>query len=854
MRRRLPAIRVFWPRVFGIPFFVLLVVTSALSAQTTFTVNATDDANDGTCDATHCSLREAITAANQIEGEKLIAFDIAGPAPHTIRPTSGLPSIESGVTLDGTTEPDFAGSPVVELDGSIAGTAHGLSIVLSNNTIRGLVINRFALNGIAVETDATANVIEGCYIGTDVAGSAALGNGNAGVLIGQARDNTVGGSSAAQRNVISGNIEGVTIVDVTATGNRVIGNYIGTNASGDAAIPNNVGVLLLAPDNTVGGAAAGEGNVISGNTFSGVDLWSPDATGNVVLGNHIGLDATGSVAIANEMGVRLNDAANNTIGGTAAGARNLISGNTGIGVLFLGADASGNVVQGNYIGTDVRGREAIPNHSGVLLWSPDNTIGGTAAGAGNVISGNTFAGIDMGEDTRGTVIQGNYIGTDATGSMQLGNALGIFVNHAPDNTIGGPGAGAANVISGNFGDAIHVNGPKATGTLIHGNYIGANPEGQDWVGNYGTGITLFDGASGTIIGGAASGAGNIIAHNGAKGVVLQPDAGTGNVIRGNAIFGNNQLAIDLGNDGSTPNDPGDEDTGPNEYQNYPTLSARRTGSGAAVTAELDSRPGGTYAIEVFSNDACEPSQTGNATVLVSTAALTTDASGHGSVSVTVGDVGAEAVLAATATDADGNTSELGTCAELSDFEVEIAPWTRIVTPGESVAYSVTVSAERGSFDAAVALSCSGLPSGAQCSFSESEVTPGSGESVSTMTVSTTAPSSALLAPVPGASRWRRPWSGEGSSPVLPGIWVVMLFVAGAGLVLVRTRGRLVRWGRVLLGGLVLAAVLQVGCGDGDGGTEPLPPTGGTPTGSYEITVSGTVGSLVHTATTNLTVE
>ena len=196
---------------------------SGLSAQTTFTVNTTDDLDDGTCDAGHCSLREAITAANWTPVGGIIHFSIPGAGPHTIQPLAALPALEGDVIIDGTSEPDFAGTPVIELDGSLAGGAHGLDLVGSQNLIRGLVINRFPWNGISINTDCTFNVIEGNFIGTDVTGTLDLGNGNAGVLIGQAANNTVGGTTAAARNLISGNLEGVTIVDPTATGNVVAG-------------------------------------------------------------------------------------------------------------------------------------------------------------------------------------------------------------------------------------------------------------------------------------------------------------------------------------------------------------------------------------------------------------------------------------------------------------------------------------------------------------------------------------------------------------------------------------------------------------------------------------------------------
>jgi CSLREA domain-containing protein len=145
-------------------------------------VNATDDVDDGACDASHCSLREAIIAANALPGADFIGFDISGAAPYTIAPTSPLPTIIDSVTIDGTTEPDFAGAPIVEISGANLGLVDGLTISSGGSTIRGLVINRFGGDAIKILIGG-GNVVEGCYIGTDVSGAIDLGNGQNGVHI-----------------------------------------------------------------------------------------------------------------------------------------------------------------------------------------------------------------------------------------------------------------------------------------------------------------------------------------------------------------------------------------------------------------------------------------------------------------------------------------------------------------------------------------------------------------------------------------------------------------------------------------------------------------------------------------------
>lgn len=505
------------------------------SVASTFTVNSTTDTSDaipgnGVCNdgSGNCTLRAAIEEANASAGADMINFGI-GSGAVTISLGFVLPQITETLTLDGTTQPGFAGSPLVEISGAgVSPGQDGFAIQADNCVVRGFVINRFAglpnfgsgidlLNssnsiiegnfigtgvsgtgalanetgvmiaggtgntvggtvaaarnlisgnndaGVVIGSDA--NLVLGNFIGTDAAGGAALGNGQGGIRVGAVPNNTIGGTAAGARNLISGNAgDGVRFNNVGGvTGNLVQGNFIGTNATGNAPIPNDAGVFFNGSDITVGGTTPAAGNLISSNAGSGVQI-NTSATNNAVQGNFIGTNAAGLAALPNgENGVSVTDAPNNQIGGTAAGARNLISGNQLTGVVVFGATATGNTIQGNFVGTDVTGNSALPNANvGILInGAPNNTIGGTIAGAGNLISGHTVnffsVGIEVQAGSSGTQIQGNLIGTNAAGTAAIPNNSGVFVISS-NNAIGGASAAARNVISGNANIGVAIGG------------------------------------------------------------------------------------------------------------------------------------------------------------------------------------------------------------------------------------------------------------------------------------------------------------------------------------------------------------------------------------------------------------
>ena len=327
-------------------FSCLFITAESAAAQMTYTVTNTNNAGSG-------SLRQAILDANananvDASTPDLIHFNISGTGPFTISPTSALPTITDPVIIDGLTQPGASCSSwpptlLIELNGTSAGSGvNGLTITAGNSIVRGLVINRFTGNanndGIEISANGS-NVIECNLIGTNVAGTTDLGNSGNGMLVSNATSNTIGGTTSGARNLISGNnAVGIRISGSSSTGNLVQGNFIGTNAAGTSALGNSAG----------------------------------------------------GVAIASS-------ASNNTIGGTASGAGNVISGNTGgSGVDGIEVElSSGNFIQGNYIGIDVTGTLDLGNGgNGILIdRSSTTTIGGTLAAARNVISGNNTAGI-----------------------------------------------------------------------------------------------------------------------------------------------------------------------------------------------------------------------------------------------------------------------------------------------------------------------------------------------------------------------------------------------------------------------------------------------------------------------------
>lgn len=610
-------------------FGVLCFVGSA--AADTFTVINTDDSGAG-------SLRMAITDANahaniDADTPDIIAFAIPGAGVHTIAPVSPLPAITDPVVIDGYTQTGASANTSavgnnavlhVELAGeSLTGAVIAFDLDGGKSTVRGLVIHGFGISPAAfagsgaIRIASDENVVAGNFLGSNVTGDAALPN-SFGVSVDSGMDNLVGGVTPADRNLFASDAtdssaSGRTGIQVRTTqgGTRIQGNYIGTNAAGTAALGNFRGIDVVGFDGadlTIGGITSnpgrGAGNVISGNSslggISNDGIYIANRPGDLMIqGNLIGLNAAGTAALPNGVS----------------------------GINF---------------------QDAVPGSSTLL-------VGGTVSGARNVIYDNRIAGIVS--NAIGLTVQGNFIGTNITGTTKLGGGGGIGITISGTATIGGTAAGAGNVISCD-GLGIRVYGGTLT---IQGNYFGTAADGVSPLPSY-QGLSVENDAVATV-GGVAAGAGNVIANHTFAGVTVKDTAHV--AIRHNSIYDNgmdpttiSHLGIDLSGDEVTPNDPGDTDSGPNNLQNFPVIaSATVSGGMIAITGSLNSHASTTYNLEFFANDHINTLGYGEGKNFLGTASVTTNATGNANFSVSFPVAAGAPHVTATATDPNGNTSE-----------------------------------------------------------------------------------------------------------------------------------------------------------------------------------------------------
>ena len=377
-----------------------------------------------------------------------------------------------------------------------------------------------------------------------------------------------------------------------------------------------------------GGNTMLRGLVIINATGHGVELQG--LGGNVLEGNYIGMAADGVTPAANTgHGIVVTSAPNNRIGGPSLQQRNLISKNTakgaGGGIFLVGG--GGNVIQGNFIGTDITGMVEHPNEArGIALsGSSNNLIGGPGPGEGNLIAGNRATGVRMLGGSSHNTVQNNFLGVNRTVTAFIPNDRGVQIRAGDGNKVLG------NVIVGNTYDGVLIWG--GTNTLVEGNSIAFNGFGPigdpQEAGYFGVWVS----------------------------------SGTGNRVVSNQIWGNYHIGINLNNDAITINDAGDGDGGGNNAQNYPALtSATRSAANTTIMGRLNSSPNGTFRVQFFANPACDSTGVGEGQHFVGETSVTTDASGFAAIATVVGGVlPAGWVVTSTATDAAGNTSEFSGC-------------------------------------------------------------------------------------------------------------------------------------------------------------------------------------------------
>jgi len=561
------------------------------------------------------------SSGNVIEGN-YIGLDSAG--------SNAIPNAWAGVNFFGATQGNLVG-----------GTAAGAANFISGNSLQGVLLQ---------DPGTDNNLVLGNDIGINVS-AVAVPNGGAGVaIVGGAQANTVGGTSPSMRNVISGNtLQGVAIGNPNANGNIVQGNYIGVDPSGSNAIPNGwAGVNCYggAQGNLVGGTTSGAGNLISGNGLQGIIFQDSGTDDNLAQGNYIGLNVTGNAAVPNgAAGVAIVDGAqSNIVGGTLPSMRNVICGNVNQGVAI--GNTSANVVQGNYIGVDPSGNTAIPNAwAGVDMFggAQGNLIGGTAAGARNVISGNASQGVVIGQaGTESNFIQGNYIGLNAAGTAGVPNTWsGVeMYNGAQFNLIGG-GPGARNIISGNGNYGVYIHNTNCAGNLVQGNTIGLNAAGNAQPNTW-AGVAMFDNTQSNQIGGTAIGNANLIVDNLLDGVQLFDATTTDNSVRGNSIYGNGGVGIGVY-------------SGANNSQTTPMLTSAVLATNTVVSGSLTSAASTVFHLDFYAN----PSPQTQAQTYLGARDVTTGSGGTVSFSANLGAIVPKGqIITATATDPSGNTSPL----------------------------------------------------------------------------------------------------------------------------------------------------------------------------------------------------
>ena len=494
--------------------------------RSVFPVTTSDDSGAG-------SLRAEIALANAdpiANGPDIIEASTSGIG--TINLLSTLPAVtRADVTIEGL---NIDGSNISSSNGP--GVYNGLTIQGTGDAATDLGVSGFSGTGILVMAGSV-----------QITQSQIVDNGADGV--------DVNGSSAViSANLISGNQgNGLAVSGPGGANALIFSNIVGLTAAGNAAEANGgSGVVISGSSgNTIGGTAAGAGNVLSGNGQFGIEL--SGSSNNLMINNTVGMTADLSTALGNGInGINIeNGSTSNTIGGTGQDDGNRIvctdPGFAAIGIGNNGDGSNDNLIEGNTVNLTADGSSSLGVGNGIYIGSDHNTVGGTAVGARNVVVGaGGYTAIWLNSSgSFDNLIEGNYLGTTLDGSASADGGVGMSIDSANDNTIGGDAVGAGNVISGNGGPGIDFQ--NANGNVVAGNFIGTGATGSSAVPNDGGGIIFEQGSSNNTIGGSVTGSGNVIAGNGGYGVVDTAQGTQSNYLTGNHIGGNASTSSALRN-------------------------------------------------------------------------------------------------------------------------------------------------------------------------------------------------------------------------------------------------------------------------------------------------------------------
>ncbi len=600
---------------------LLIILFSQLAFSTTYIVTNTNDAGTG-------SLRLAVQNANIYPGSHIINFNIPTTDPGynsiqgiwKISLSSTLPMItHSSILIDGTSQSIFAGNTNI----------YGPEIMLDGNN-QAWADFAFHLYNVSSIT------IKGFIIGRFVVG--------------------------------------IQISGTNAQNNTIAGNYIGCNYNATDTLGNTHGIYLLSGphNNLIGGNSFSLRNIVSGNNHVGIR--AVNSNNNIIQGNFVGLNRTGNASLRNYDGISIEGTSKyNLIGGYTPSERNYVSGNVAYGIPVFGAGCNFNIIAGNYVGTDTTGSFAIQNTYGVLFddGASYNTLGGRIPGAGNLLSGNSGYGVFLYNfGTLKDTVVGNLIGTNFSGTLAIPNANGIVIDgpsflHTVEN----------NVISGNLQMGIDIHLIGTDSNIVINNKIGTDISGLIALGNQIDGIRIGEGPKNNIIG--QNGKGNIIANNGGNGITVMTSVDISNSFSSNSIYNNGGMGIDLFPAGSTANDAGDSDTGPNNLMNFPTIVSvvNYSGNNWIVSGTLDYTSPLGCIVELFK---AHFNGSGNAQGKIFLGSCIANASGNWT--DTISGLTLADNLVSTATDLNNNTSEFSTNTPLSvnanfesDFNFQIFP-------------------------------------------------------------------------------------------------------------------------------------------------------------------------------------